>query len=261
MYLGKRFESIQKGNLSLDETAEEKKHYKRLVSYFEPLMKYMKTVLGPKITKVEISKRLVDAPCAVVGSSWGYSAQMEKIMKSQTFADPLHMQMMRGQKILEINPNHRLIQYLLNRVKGDEKDSDQKKETSAIGKEEKELIEQLFGAAMLASGYEVERPEELAAVLYKGLGTQAGLEGDSLINENIDLPPEQDQEEDTEESETNNKTKKETEDENTDDTLSSDDIFSSIKLDAEEKLKIEKEEDELINQNKKSKESKVKDEL
>lgn len=180
---GKKFESIQKGNVTLEETADEKKQFKRVSSYYGPLVQWFKKVLGPKVSKVEVSKRLVEAPCAVVASQWGYSAQMEKVMKTQTFADPMHLRMMKGQKVFEINPHHRLMQQLLQRVKEEGED---KMKTEDI-----QLAEQLFDAAMLASGFDVEQPAQLAAVLYRGLASQVGVDPTDPINEHIELPEEE----------------------------------------------------------------------
>lgn len=201
---GKKFESIQKGNITFDETADEKKRFKRVSKVYEPLLKWFKSRLGPKVTKVEVSRRLVDAPCAVVASQWGYSAQMEKVMKTQTFADPMHMKMMQGQKVFEINPHHKVIQYLLEKVKeGEDK----------MGDDETTIAEQLFDAAMLASGFDVEKPADLASLLYKGLARQVGVDPQNPIEENIELPEEEEEEE-----------KKEDESA----TPNADDIFSSL---------------------------------
>lgn len=203
---GKKFESIQKGNITFEETADEKKRFKRVSKVYEPLLKWFKSRLGPKVTKVEVSRRLVDAPCAVVASQWGYSAQMEKVMKTQTFADPMHMKMMQGQKVFEINPHHKVVQYLLEKVKqGEDK----------MGEEETAIAEQLFDAAMLASGFDVEKPADLASLLYRGLARQVGVDPESPIEENIELPEEDEEEE-----------KKEEEKEGA--APSADDIFSSL---------------------------------
>lgn len=205
IFSGKKFESIQKGNITFEETAEERKRFKRVSKVYEPLLKWFKNRLGPKVTKVEVSRRLVDAPCAVVASQWGYSAQMEKVMKTQTFADPMHMKMMQGQKVFEINPHHRVMQYLLEKVKeGEDK----------MGEEETAIADQLFDAAMLASGFDVEKPADLAALLYTGLAKQVGVDPQNPIEENIELPEE-------EEGET-----KDEEKENA--SPSPDDIFSSL---------------------------------
>lgn len=212
---GKKFESIQKGNVTIDETADEKKRFKRVSKLYEPLLKWLKNSLGPRVTKVEVSRRLVDAPCAVVASQWGYSAQMEKVMKTQTFADPMHMKMMQGQKVFEINPHHKVMQYLLTKVKeGEDK----------MGEEETAIAQQLFDAAMLASGFDVEKPTDLAALLYKGLANQVGIDAENPIEEELELPEE-------EETETKDDDKEK-------EFPNADDIFSGLNL-GEENVKDE----------------------
>lgn len=167
--------SIQKGDVQLEQTEEEKSKEKRLKKEFEPLLKWWKKLLGDKVTKVEVSKRLVDAPCAVVASEWGYSAQMEKIMKTQTFADPRHVRMMTGQKVLEINPNHKIIQHFLRVVKSDGEDS--------ISQRDQDLAKLLYEVGKLASGFEVDDPKNVAANLIQAVAAEMSLPSDSLVEE------------------------------------------------------------------------------
>merc|ERR1712182_19177 len=96
-YEGKKFVSIQKADVKLDETEEEKKRFSKLKDMYKPLTDWWKDTLteltekgsmkdaGVKIEKVEISKRLTDSPVVVVTSQFGYSAQQEKVMKAQAF--------------------------------------------------------------------------------------------------------------------------------------------------------------------------------
>lgn len=174
--------SIQKGDVQLEQTDEEKSKERRLKKEFEPLLKWWKKLLGDKVTKVEVSKRLVDAPCAVVASEWGYSAQMEKIMKTQTFADPRHVRMMTGQKVLEINPNHRIIQHFLRVVKSEAEDK--------ISQRDKELAKLLYEVGKLASGFEVDDPKNVAASLIHAVAVEMSLPADSLVEE-YPVPPEE----------------------------------------------------------------------
>merc|ERR1719261_2210838 len=117
-YEGKKFVSIQKADVKLDETEEEKKRFTKVKDMYKPLTDWWKDSLteftekgamkdaGVKIEKVEISKRLTDSPVVVVTSQFGYSAQQEKIMKAQAFQNKDQLSMMSGRKTLEINPNH-----------------------------------------------------------------------------------------------------------------------------------------------------------
>merc|ERR1712226_1453523 len=117
-YEGKKFVSIQKADVKLDETEEEKKRFAKIKDLFKPLTDWWKEKLtdltekgamkdsGVKIEKVELSKRLTDSPVVVVTSQFGYSAQQEKVMKAQSFQNKNQLSMMSGRKTLEVNPNH-----------------------------------------------------------------------------------------------------------------------------------------------------------
>merc|ERR1712017_4826 len=130
-YEGKKFVSIQKADVKLDETEEEKKRFSKLKDMYKPLTDWWKEKLtdltekgamkdaGVKIEKVELSKRLTESPVVVVTSQFGHSAQQEKIMKAQAFQNKEQMGMMAGRKTLEINANHPVIVDPLSKVKTD----------------------------------------------------------------------------------------------------------------------------------------------
>merc|ERR1712076_264403 len=117
-YEGKKFVSIQKADVKLDETEEEKKRFSKVKDMYKPLTDWWKDSLtdftekgamkdaGVKIEKVEISKRLTESPVVVVTSQFGYSAQQERVMKAQAFQNKDQLSMMSGRKTLEVNPNH-----------------------------------------------------------------------------------------------------------------------------------------------------------
>jgi len=120
-YEGKKFVSIQKADVKLDETEEEKKRFSKLKDMYKPLTDWWKDTLneltekgamkdaGVKIEAVSLSKRLTDSPVVVVTSQFGYSAQQEKIMKAQASQNKDQISMMSGRKTLEINPNHPVV--------------------------------------------------------------------------------------------------------------------------------------------------------
>merc|ERR1712013_529802 len=105
-YEGKKFVSIQKADVKLDETEEEKKRFSKLKDMYKPLTDWWKDKLsdftekgdlkdaGVKMEAVSISKRLTDSPVVVVTSQFGYSAQQEKIMKAQAFQNKDQISMM-----------------------------------------------------------------------------------------------------------------------------------------------------------------------
>merc|ERR1712079_750794 len=128
-YEGKKFVSIQKADVKLDETEDEKKKFSKIKDMYKPLTDWWKDTLtdftekgamkdaGVKIEKVEVSKRLTESPVVVVTSQFGYSAQQEKVMKAQAFQNKDQLSMMSGRKTLEINPNHPVVVDLLAKVK------------------------------------------------------------------------------------------------------------------------------------------------
>merc|ERR1719482_1425561 len=117
-YGGKKFVSIQKADVKLDESEEEKKKFSKVKDMYKPLTDWWKDKLtdltekgamkdaGVKVEAVSVSKRLTDSPVVVVTSQFGYSAQQEKIMKAQAFQNKDQLSMMSGRKTLEINVNH-----------------------------------------------------------------------------------------------------------------------------------------------------------
>merc|ERR1719218_58938 len=105
-YEGKKFVSIQKADVKMDETEEEKKRFSKLKDMYKPLTDWWKEKLtdftekgamkdgGVKVKSVAISKRLTESPVVVVTSQFGYSAQQEKVMKAQAFQNKDQMSMM-----------------------------------------------------------------------------------------------------------------------------------------------------------------------
>merc|ERR1712137_1379659 len=198
-YEGKKFVSIQKADVKLDETEEEKKQFARVKDHYKPLTDWWKEKLsaftdkgalkdsGSKIEKVDVSKRLTDSPVVVVTSQFGYSAQQEKIMKAQAFQNKDQIQMMSGRKTLEVNPNHPVVIDLLGRVKAD-KDDKVAVDTAQV----------LFQAALIESGYDISDPSALVARVYRLLSKEIGVDPDAPMKD-VDLPDEEDEVEDASE--------------------------------------------------------------
>lgn len=112
----------------------------------------MKAALKDKVEKVVVSSRLESSPCILVTSKFGWSANMERIMKAQAGSDTRAFEYMRGRKTLEINPSSPVIQALLAEVNRD-KDSDKAKD----------MTEFMYNTALLTSGFDLENPQEFAA--------------------------------------------------------------------------------------------------
>merc|ERR1711959_795038 len=167
-YEGKKFVSIQKADVKIDETEEEKKKISKLKDMYKPLTDWWKEKLtdltekgamkdaGVKIEKVELSKRLTESPVVVVTSQFGYSAQQERVMKAQSFQNKDQVNMMSGRKTLEVNPNHPVVVDLLSKVKADKEDK------SAL-----DTAQVLFQTALIESGYEISDPSALVNRVYR----------------------------------------------------------------------------------------------
>merc|ERR1719217_867967 len=195
-YEGKKFVSIQKADVKLDETEEEKKRQSKLKDMYKPLTDWWKETLtdftekgalkdtGVKIEAVSVSKRLTESPVVVVTSQFGYSAQQEKIMKAQAFQNKDQIQMMSGRKTLEINPNHPVIHDLLTKVKADKED-----------KKAADTASMLFQTAMLESGYEISDPSAMVSRIYKLMSVELGVDPDAPIKE-VEVPEDEEEAED-----------------------------------------------------------------
>jgi len=208
-YEGKKFVSIQKADVKLDETEEEKKRFSKLKDMYKPLTDWWKDKLsdftekgdlkdaGVKIEAVSISKRLTDSPVVVVTSQFGYSAQQEKIMKAQAFQNKDQISMMSGRKTLEINPNHPVIVDLLQKVKDD-------KENSAA----LDTAQVLFQTALIESGYEIADASALVTRVYRLMSKELGVDPDAPMKE-VEVPEEEEEEEEEAEEEEEEEDEKE----------------------------------------------------
>merc|ERR1711935_48911 len=197
-YEGKKFVSIQKADVKLDVTEEEKKKFTKLKDMYKPLTDWWKEKLtdltekgamkeaGVKIEKVELSKRLTDSPVVVVTSQFGYSAQQEKIMKAQAFQNKDQMGQMAGRKTLEVNANHPVIVNLLGKVKADKDDA------AAL-----DTAQVLFQTALIESGYEIADPSALVARVYRLMSKELGVDPDAPIKE-VEVPEEEEEAEEEE---------------------------------------------------------------
>merc|ERR1712084_14994 len=187
-YEGKKFVSIQKADVKLDETEEEKKRFTKVKDMYKPLTDWWKDSLtdltekgamkdaGVKVEKVEISKRLTDSPVVVVTSQFGYSAQQERVMKAQAFQNKEQIGMMSGRKTLEINPNHAVVVDLLGKIKDD------KENAAAL-----DTAQVLFQTALIESGYEIADPSALVSRVYRLMSKELGVDPDAPLAE-VEVP-------------------------------------------------------------------------
>merc|ERR1712054_447442 len=105
-----------------DETEEEKKKQEEEKAKFEPLCKLIKDVLGDKIEKCVISHRINESPCVLVTGEYGWSANMERIMKAQALRDSSMTSYMVSKKTMEINPKHTIVEELRKKAAADKSD-------------------------------------------------------------------------------------------------------------------------------------------
>jgi molecular chaperone HtpG len=121
-YDGKKLVCCTKEGLKIDETEEEKKKREEEKAAFESLCRLMKDILGDKVEKVLVSDRIVDSPCCLVTGEYGWSANMERIMKAQALRDNSMGSYMSSKKTLEINPDNVIMCELRKRAEADKSD-------------------------------------------------------------------------------------------------------------------------------------------
>merc|ERR1712044_104845 len=166
-YDGKNLVCVTKEGLELPEDEEEKKRFEEVKAQFENLCKVMKEILDKKVEKVTVSNRLVASPCCIVTSQYGWSANMERIMKAQALRDTSTMGYMAAKKQLEINPDHKIVASLGDRVEANKNDK-------AI----KDLVMLMFETSLLASGFSLEDPTVHANRIHRMIKLGLGIDGD-----------------------------------------------------------------------------------
>ncbi|CAD1474883.1 unnamed protein product [Heterotrigona itama] len=168
---GKQLVSVTKEGLELPEDEEEKKKREEDKAKFENLCKVMKDILDKKVEKVVVSNRLVDSPCCIVTSQYGWTANMERIMKAQALRDASTMGYMAAKKHLEINPDHPIMENLRQKTEADKHD-----------KSVKDLVMLLFETALLSSGFALEDPQVHASRIYRMIKLGLGFDDDDIPN-------------------------------------------------------------------------------
>lgn len=166
-YKGKQLVSVTKEGLELPEDESEKKKREEDKAKFESLCKLMKSILDNKVEKVVVSNRLVDSPCCIVTSQFGWSANMERIMKAQALRDTATMGYMAGKKQLEINPDHPIVETLRQKADADKND-----------KAVKDLVILLFETSLLSSGFSLDSPQVHASRIYRMIKLGLGIDED-----------------------------------------------------------------------------------
>ena len=178
---GKKLLSATKEGLDIAEDDEEKKKFDEAKAKTEGLCKLMKEVLDEKVEKVVVSNRLADSPCVLVTGEFGWSANMERIMKAQALRDASQSSYMSSKKTLEINPTNAIICALREKADADQSD-----------KTVKDLIWLLYETSLLTSGFSLDEPATFATRIHRLVKLGLSIDGDDDdddVDEMEDLPP------------------------------------------------------------------------
>ncbi|XP_027334276.1 heat shock cognate protein 80 [Abrus precatorius] len=174
---GKKLVSATKEGLKLDESEDEKKKKEELKERFDGLCKVIKDVLGDKVEKVVVSDRVVDSPCCLVTGEYGWTANMERIMKAQALRDNSMAGYMSSKKTMEINPENPIMEELRKRADADKND-----------KSVKDLVLLLFETALLTSGFSLDDPNTFGNRIHRMLKLGLSIDEDAA-DADADMPP------------------------------------------------------------------------
>merc|ERR1711862_884271 len=153
---GKKLLSATKEGLELAEDEDEKKAFEEAKEKAESLCKLMKEVLDDKVEKVVVSNRLADSPCCLVTGEFGWTANMERIMKAQALRDASQSAYMTSKKTMEVNPTNPIIKALREKAEADQSD-----------KTVKDLIWLMYDTSLLTSGFSLEEPATFASRIHR----------------------------------------------------------------------------------------------
>jgi len=180
-YNGKTLVCVTKEGLELDDDEDEKTKLEENKKKYENLCTVIKEILGDKIEKVIISNRIVNSPCCLVTGQYGWSANMERIMKAQTLRDSSMSSYMSSKKTMELNPEHSICKALREKADVDKTD-----------KTVKDLVFLLYETSLLTSGFSLEEPTAFADRIHRmiklgltGLGVDVS---DDIVMDN-EMPP------------------------------------------------------------------------
>ncbi|CAG7879998.1 unnamed protein product [Brassica rapa] len=175
---GKKLVSATKEGLKLGESEDEKKKKEELKEKFEGLCKVIKDVLGDKVEKVIVSDRVVDSPCCLVTGEYGWTANMERIMKAQALRDSSMAGYMSSKKTMEINPENAIMDELRKRAEADKND-----------KSVKDLVLLLFETALLTSGFSLDEPNTFGSRIHRMLKLGLSIDEDDAVEADAEMPP------------------------------------------------------------------------
>jgi len=169
---GNTLMSITKSDLKLPGDDKDKETVEKLKDEYKPLTTWLKGVYGDRVEDVTISKRLGQSPCVLVTGQYGWSANMERIMKAQTFSDPSKANYMFSKKTMEINPRHPIIQELKKKSSDDAKD-----------KALEDMANLMYDAALLQSGFSMQSPQVFAQRVHRVMSAGLGVDPNAQVPE------------------------------------------------------------------------------
>jgi len=177
-YDGKKLVNITKEGVEINKDEDEKKLFEEKKAAFEPLCKKMKEILGDKVEEVMVGDAMVESPAQLVTTEYGWSANMQRIMKAQVLRDSQMSSFMVGKKKMQINPDHTIMLELKNKFSADASD-----------RTVKDLVWLLFETALLTSGFSLDDPTTFGNRIHK------------LIKLGLSLGDDDDEEDEVEEAE------------------------------------------------------------
>jgi len=174
-YDGKKILNITKEGLKIEKSDEEQKEWEEKKAACENLCKLVKEVLGDKAEKVVVTDRLTSSPCCLVTGEYGWSANMERIMKAQALKDSSMSGYMASKKTMEVNPTHPIIDALRTRADEDKND-----------KTVKDLIWLLFDTSLLTSGFALDEPTTFAGRIHRMIKLGLSIDEDDVVDDDED---------------------------------------------------------------------------
>jgi molecular chaperone HtpG len=189
-YQGNQLVCVTKESLKFEYDDNEKKQWEDCVNEFKPLTEKIKEILGPNVEKVVLSERVVDSPCVLVTSDYGWTANMERIMKAQALRDNNTSSVMMSKKIMEINPHHGIIKSLKDRIN--------------LATNEhmiKDLVNLLYESSLISSGFSIEEPATFVNRINNMIKIGLSIEDDEVDNMKEECAKEEDGTKDGEEKE------------------------------------------------------------